>query len=149
MFFLAVSGAPCNIHPVYVLTAVTAPVSVTRTGSKYQASSRISFRIKETRSAVIVSVEPGVLEHVRGHQLIAQRVARSSSGRITAAGSTAAQARAGLARSIRDLTADQNRELLREEHVYDTVTENGAAQSQGPSYGMPGGSDVQDRSCTQ
>ncbi len=38
-----------------------------------------------------------------------------------------------------ELVRDANIEYARQIHIYDTVTENGRAQSQGPAYGFPGG----------
>lgn len=150
VFFLAAPAPmPCNIHPVYSLIAVRGKVKIAHVNGKYQASSSLSYRVQEVMGAVIVTVEPGVLEHVRGHQIIASRVAHSSNGHVEATGSSEQQARSRLADGIRKLTADQNKELLREERAYDNVTENGAAQSQGPSYGLPGGPDVQDAACTR
>jgi len=40
------------------------------------------------------------------------------------------------------LARDVNAEYARQVHVYDAVTENGRAQSQGPAYGFPGGPDA-------
>src|SRR5579872_7374134 len=147
--FFAAAQMPCNIHPVYDLVPIATPARVVRVDGKYRASAVLSFHVREVQRALIVTVETGVLDHVRGHQLIASRVARSSGGKVTANGATATQARAQLARAIRTLTADENSELTREERAYDTVTENGAAQSQAPSYGFPGGQDVQDPACTR
>jgi hypothetical protein len=147
-FFLfliaALVSRPCNIHPVYVLQPVMHNVAVARDGKTYRASAQLTFGIREKTPAVLTSIDPGLLDHVRGHQIIAQRVARSSIGTIRAEGSSAAQARArlndGVARTQRDLS----KELDREERVYDSVTQNGAAQSQGPMYGFPGGPDARD-----
>jgi hypothetical protein len=46
------------------------------------------------------------------------------------------------------LTRDANIEYARQAHIYDTVTENGRAQNQGPAYGFPGGPNAS-VSCTQ
>lgn len=144
VFLAAVLATPCNAHPVYVIKAVRGAVTVKRAANGYIASTKLSFRIVETTPAVIASVDPGLLDHVRGHQIIAQRVARSSVGSVRSDGNSDAQARARLQQGIHRLTNDVNRELTREEHVYDSVTENGAAQSQGPVYGFPGGPDAHD-----
>lgn len=144
VFLAAAVAAPCNAHPVYELKPVPAAIGVRRNGSGYSASAKLSFRIVEKTPAIITSVDPGLLEHVRGHQIIAQRVARSSVGNVRADGTSAGQARERVQNAIRRMTNDVNRELFREEHVYDSVTENGAAQSQGPVYGFPGGPDAHD-----
>jgi hypothetical protein len=144
----AVLSAPCNAHPVYVLEAVVSAPRAQRDGRVYRASANFGFHVVEKTPAMISSVDPGLLDHVRGRQIIAQRVARSSVGSVRAAGSSADQARARLQQAIVRLTSDAQKELDREEHVYESVTENGAAQSQGPVYGFPGGPDAHD-SCAQ
>jgi hypothetical protein len=147
-FFLvliaALTSRPCNIHPVYVLQPALRNVQVKRAGSGYTASAQLSFSVREKTPAVITSVDPGLLDHVRGHQIIAQRVARSSDGAIRASGSSAAQARSRLNDGVAQTERDLSKELDREERVYDSVTQNGAAQSQGPMYGFPGGPDAHD-----
>ena len=140
---------PCNIHPVYSLAAVRGAMKIVHAHGRYEASSPIAFRVHEVTGAVIVSVEPGLLDHVLVHQIIAQLVARSSGGTVKALGSSAQQARSRLADGIAKMTSDQNAELQREERTYDTVTDNGSEQSQGPSYGLPGGPDVRDPACTR
>lgn len=149
LFFLAaLISRPCNIHPVYVLQPVVRSVRVQREGKIYRATAQLTFTLKEKTPAVLTSVDPGLLDHVRGHQIIAQRVARSSSGNVTAEGSSASQARSRLNSGVTQTQRDLSKELDREEHVYDSVTQNGAAQSQGPLYGFPGGPDARD-SCAQ
>lgn len=142
-------AAPCNIHPTFQLVAVLKDRRVAKSDAHYLASANISFTVRQVRGATIVSVEPGLLEHVHGHELIARRVASSANGRIQANGESAAQARERLARAAQRMTSDQNAELAREEQTYETITRYGAAQSQGPAYGLPGGPDVRDPSCTQ
>src|SRR5579872_619173 len=101
MFFLALP-LPCNIHPVYALSASVSHEKIVREGNnRYRASATIGFNVREVRGATIVTIEQGVLEHVRGHQIIAHRVARSSNGLIVANGSSAAQARAQLKSTVR------------------------------------------------
>ena len=151
MFFLlgGLLAAPCNIHPEYMLVPATTAIRVVHDGPRFTASTTVSFRVHEVRPAIIPMIEPGLIEHVRGHQIIARRVARSFNGHLEANGATIGQAKMRLSRAIHDLTADQNNELTREERTYENVTENGASQSQGPAYGLPGGPDVQDAACTR
>jgi hypothetical protein len=150
MIFLlaALINTPCNIHPVYELRPVVRNVQVRHAGSAYRATAQLRFEVREKTRAVITSVDPGLLDHVRGHQIIAQRVARSSTDSVRAVGSTAAQARARLDQALAQVRDDLSKELDREERVYDSVTANGTAQSQGPVYGFPGGPDAHD-SCAQ
>jgi hypothetical protein len=144
MIFLAAAllASPCNAHPIYALAPVVSGTSVRKDSGAYRASARLTFRIVEKRPAVITSVDPGLLDHVHGHQVVAERVARSSEGTVQAVGSSRAQAQARLRQALSRMALDEQRELDREERVYDSVTNYGAAQSQGPQYGFPGGPDV-------
>lgn len=144
VFLAALLTAPCNAHPVYKIVATVSPARVQRVIKGYIATAALTFHVVEKTPAIINSVDPGLLDHVRGHQIIAQRVARSSEGRIRASGSSPGQAQARLKLTVARMTNDVNYELLREEQVYESVTENGAAQSQGPVYGFPGGPDAHD-----
>lgn len=144
MFILAASllTAPCNSHPEYALQPIVSYGPVTRAGSVYRASAHLRFRLIEKTPALIPSVDPGLLDHVQGHYIIARRVAQSSTGSVQSTGNTAALARTRVRQAIARVTSDAQSELLREERVYESVTENGAAQSQGPQYGFPGGPDA-------
>lgn len=144
LLLAALINTPCNVHPVYVLQPSVRNVRVRRSGSGYAATAQLHFSVREKRPAVITSVDPGLLDHVRGHQIIAQRVARSSADSVRAVGASALQARARLRDALAHLESDLAKELDREERVYDNVTEGGAAQSQGPAYGFPGGPDADD-----
>lgn len=148
LLLAAILNAPCNADPVYILEPQVSAVAVRSAGQGYLASAQLEFRIVERTHAVISSKDPGLQDHARGHRTIAQRVAQSSVGSVRATGNSAAQARMRLQQAITRLADDAQRELYREEHVYDSVTENGAAQSQGPVYGFPGGPDARD-TCAQ
>lgn len=148
IFIAAVLTAPCNAHPTYALKPVVRYGALTRSGGGYRASASLRFQLVEKTPALIPSVDPGLLDHVRGHQIIAQRVAQSSTGTVQSTGNSPAQARERLHAAITRMTFDSQNELLREERVYDSVTENGASQSQGPMYGFPGGPDARD-TCAQ
>jgi hypothetical protein len=135
--------APCNAHPAYAVQPVVTNVRVVRRASGYLASASVRFTLKTTQPALLPSVsDPGLLQHVQGHLTVAHRVIRSSDGTVKANGSSAAQARARLKQTVAHMRSDLQNELLREERAYDNVTANGTAQSQGPSYGFPGGPDV-------
>lgn len=142
LFLAAILAAPCNAHPVYEVVPKTGAVRVVRRAGGYAASTQLHFTLREKVPAVIPSVDPGLLDHVQGHLTIAQRVARSSGGSVQANGGSAAQARDRLRAAVARTSRDLQSELLREERAYDNVTENGAAQSQGPAYGFPGGPDA-------
>ena len=140
----AVLGGPCNAHPAYALRPVLTAIRVRQEGKRYDATASLRFRIVEVRPAMISSVDPGLLDHVRGHHIVADRASRSSNAAVRAAGASAAQARARLQQAVARLTSDAQRELDREEQVYDSVTNYGSSQSQGPLYGFPGGPDARD-----
>src|SRR5579884_2817865 len=140
----AMLAAPCNIHPAYTIRPVVSHVSVVRRARSYVASAQIRFSLDTKSPAIIPSADdPGVLQHVEGHLIVARRVVHSSEGMVQANGSSAAQARARLNQTIARMRSDLQKELSREEQAYENVTENGASQSQGPAYGFPGGPDVQ------
>jgi hypothetical protein len=141
-------ASPCNIHPIYALQPVESAMTVRRDGRVYRATANLKFRIVEKQPAVLTSADPGLLDHVRGHQIVAQRVIRSSTGSVQGVGNTAASARLHLKQALTRLESDLQKELDREERVYDSVTNDGASQSQGPLYGFPGGPDAQS-SCAQ
>lgn len=148
MLAVSLLTAPCNSHPQYALQPVISYDAVARSGAVYHASARLRFRLVQKTPALIPSADPGLLDHVQGHYVIARRVVQSSTGTVQATGNTAAQARLRLRQAIARMTSDSQNELFREEHVYDSVTENGAAQSQGPQYGFPGGPDARE-TCAQ
>ena len=137
MFFLA-ALLQCASHPHYALRPVSGAATVRHEGRVYVASASLRFRI-------VPQLAAAPSDHVRGHQIIARRVAHSSIGSLQARGASAAAARAQLKRTIYQLSSDAQRELDREERVYDTVTEDGLAQDQGPVYGLPGGANSRDR----
>lgn len=143
MVFLA-AALFCSTHPTYALRAIVTPVAVRREAGAYRATASLRFEVVPKPSSPHTR-DAGFNDHIRGHQIIAQRVARSSVGTSQATGKTAAQARAQLLRAIAQMSLDAQKELDREERVYDTVTEDGAAQDQGPQYGFPGGADAKDR----
>lgn len=142
LILAALLTAPCNAHPAYAVQPKVTQVRVVHRPQGYQASAQLRFTLRETQPAIIPSVDPGLLDHVHGHLVVAQRVVRSSGGAVQANGTSAAAARAHLQQAIARMSSDLQNELLREERAYDNVTANGASQSQGPSYGFPGGPDV-------
>jgi hypothetical protein len=144
LLLATILGGPCNAHPTYALRPVLSAIHVQHAGKTFTASTSLTFRIVEVKPAMISSVDPGLLDHVQGHHIIAQRVSKSSNGTVRAAGASSGQARARLRQTIARLTADAQKELDREQHVYDSVTNYGSSQSQGPMYGFPGGPDAHD-----
>lgn len=144
LLLAVLTGPVCDAHPVYTLRAVTGAARVGRSGNAYQAVAQLHFTIAPRSRSGPLPADRGLRAHIAGHRTIALRVARTSADSVRAAGATAAQARARLRDAIGRIESDLAKELDREEHVYDTVTENGAAQSQAPVYGFPGGPDARE-----
>lgn len=143
LLLAALLTAPCNIHPGYAVEPVVSNTRIVHRANGYLATARVQFTLRTTSPAIIPSADdPGLLQHVQGHLIVAQRVVRSSGGTVEANGSTAAQARGRLTQTISRMRSDLQHELTREEVAYDNVTANGSQQSQGPAYGFPGGPDV-------
>jgi Zn-dependent protease with chaperone function len=133
---LTAALSACSLRPALQLVPVTSPIRVTHTGGSYRASARITFSVRTVRKPVYSS-DPGARAHIAGYYAIAQRLTQASE--VESVGSTPAQARARLAKGVAALARDENLEYVRQVHVYDTVTDNGRAQSQGPAFGFPGG----------
>jgi hypothetical protein len=142
LFWSVLIAAACNAHPAYAVRPVVSNVRVVRRANAYVASAHIRFTLNTTAPALIPSADPGLLEHVQGHLIVAQRVIRSSEGTVNANGPSAVLARTRLNQTLARMRTDLQNELMREERAYDNVTANGASQSQGPAYGFPGGPDV-------
>lgn len=144
MVFLAAAALLCSSHPTYALRAIVSPVVVRREGGSYRAAASLRFDVVPKPLPAHTS-DQGFNDHVRGHQIIARRVARSFVGSSQAVGTSPAQARSQLLRAIAQMSLDAQKELEREERVYDSVTEDGAAQDQAPQFGFPGGANAKDR----
>ena len=144
LLLAALAGPVCDAHPVFALRPVASAARVARAGSGYQAAAQLHFTVTQRSRPFALPTDAGLRAHIEGHRTIAERIARSSADSVRAAGASAAQARTRLHDAIARIESDLAKELDREEHVYDTVTENGAAQSQGPMYGFPGGPDARD-----
>jgi hypothetical protein len=142
LLLAALLAAPCNAHPAYAVEPKVSNVHIVRRSGAYVASAQLRFTLREVQPAVIPSVDPGLLDHVQGHMIVAQRVVRSSGGTVEANGPTAQKARLDLNQTVARMQRDLQSELDREERAYDNVTQNGAQQSQGPAYGFPGGPDA-------
>ncbi len=140
----ALLSAPCNAHPQYAVVPVVSHVRIVRRPAGYLATAHLHFTLRVSEPAMLPSVgDPGLLQHVQGHLVVARRAVVSSDANIDANGASAAQARARLNRTVARMRSDLQNELAREEQAYENVTNYGKSQSQGPSYGFPGGSDVQ------
>ena len=118
------------------MVPVISRLRVARRGSSYQAGARISFAVRVIKKARLPD-DAGLRAHVRGYFTIVQRLAQASQAQ--AVGASAAQARARLSKTVAALAHDVNLEYKRQLRVYDSVTENGRSQDQGPAYGFPGG----------
>jgi len=134
---LAVGASPpCTFRPQLQLAPVVSHVRVGAAARSFSASADLTLSIRTARKAATTS-DAGLRAHVAGYYAIAQTLAQASS--LRANGSSPAQARARLAKAVAALVRDANTEYARQVRIYDNVTENGRAQSQGPAYGFPGG----------
>lgn len=138
MLSFLLAAVTCNSHPQFTLISKVTNERVARAGSGYAASANVAFSVRVVIPAKTPN-DAALRNHAQGHQTIAERVAHSSDGSVRAEGSSQSQAHARLKQTISRMQSDLLKELQREERVYDTVTENGSAQSQGPVYGFPGG----------
>jgi hypothetical protein len=149
LLLAALLTAPCNIHPQYAVQARVTHATVVRQSSGYLASAQVRYTLRVTKEALLPSVDDGLMAHVQGHMMVARRVVRSSGGTVRANGASEAQARARLNQTLARMSGDLQNELNREEAAYDNVTAYGRSQSQGPSYGFPGGSDIVNSVCAE
>jgi hypothetical protein len=133
---LAAAISSCAYRPELKMVPAVSQIRIARQGSSYQAGARIAFAVRIVRKAQLPD-DAGLRAHVRGYFTIVQRLAQSSQAQ--AVGTSPAQARARLEKTIAALTHDVNVEYKRQLRVYDSVTENGRSQDQGPAYGFPGG----------
>jgi hypothetical protein len=136
---LAAAISPCAYRPDLKVVPIVSQLRIARQGLSYQAGARIAFAVRIARKAQLPD-DAGLRAHVRGYSTIVQRLAQSSAAQ--AVGTSPAQARARLYKTIAALAHDVNVEYQRQLRVYDSVTENGRAQDQGPAYGFPGGPDA-------
>ncbi|HET9393830.1 MAG TPA: hypothetical protein VFO29_09980 [Candidatus Rubrimentiphilum sp.] len=133
---LAVAISPCAYRPELKMVPVVSQLRIVRQGSSYQAAAHVRFSVRSVRKAQLPD-DAGLRAHVHGYFTIVQRLAQAS--QVQALGTVPAQARAHLAKAIAALAYDVNVEYKRQVRVYDSVTENGRSQDQGPAYGFPGG----------
>jgi len=133
---LVAAVSACSLRPVLELVPAVSHIRITHAAGSYRAIARITFSVRTIRKPAS-SGDPGLRAHVAGYYAIAQRLTQTSE--VESVGSTPAQTRARLAKGVTALARDENLEYARQVHVYDTITDNGRAQSQGPAFGFPGG----------
>jgi len=137
---LAVAAvSTCALRPQLQLLPAVSHVRIARAAHSYRATAAITLTVRTIKKPA-VSSDPGLRAHVDGYYAIAQRLVQDS--QVRAVGATPAQARARLLKAVAALAHDVNLEYARQVRVYETVTENGRAQSQGPAFGFPGGPDA-------
>ncbi len=123
-------------RPQLQLAAAVSAVRVVSVSKSFSAGAKLSLSVRELKKAATAS-DAGLRAHIAGYYAIARRLAQTSS--VRGIGSSQTQARARLAKAVAELVRDANTEYARQVRIYDNVTENGRAQSQGPEYGFPGG----------
>lgn len=136
LVLIAAAASPCALRPSLQLVPAVSGVRAVRLSHGYAAVAKLRLSVRTLTKAAAVN-DRGFRAHVAGYYAIARRLTQPSLLRANAGSQT--QARARLARAVAQLVLDANAEYVRESNIYDTVTENGRAQSQGPSYGFPGG----------
>jgi hypothetical protein len=132
----AAASSACAFRPQLQLTPAVSQVRVARASSSFTASANLTLSVRTVKKATLAS-DAGLRAHVEGYYEIARSLAQPSA--IRATGGSLVQARARLAKAAAALVRDANTEYARQVRIYDNVTENGRAQSQGPEYGFPGG----------
>lgn len=150
MFFVPLLVAlntppPCALRPELVIVAQVSRMHAARNGKSPIISAWIMLKV-ETRRAASSANDRGLQAHVRGYYTIARTIAQPSSARVFAPSSAIGRRR--LAQTAATLARDANAEYRRQIQAYDSVTNNGRAQDQGPAYGFPGGPDAK-VSCPQ
>jgi hypothetical protein len=135
----AAALSPCSYSLQLELVPAISHVRVVHAANSFTASGNLTLLVV-TGSLLTnraTDRDPGTHAHIAGYFGIARSLAQTSS--VRAIGSSQAQARARLAKAVAALVRDANTEYARQSRIYDTVTEHGRAQNQGPAYGFPGG----------
>ncbi|MBV8808334.1 MAG: DUF922 domain-containing protein [Acidobacteriaceae bacterium] len=81
--------------------------------------------------------------HELGHAEIAQKAVSAGAVELTVVASSRAQAERALRVALATQAQTASEQLLRQERLYDRVTDHGKRQAEGPLYGFPGGDDVE------
>jgi len=131
-------AAACAAHPVLHLISHAGTPKVVAAGHGFNAEATVGFTV----SAHGIVTAGDSQDHVRGHIQIAQNYARAARSTIHGFGRTRHDALENLRRGIERNANDAESELLREEALYDRVTDRGLRQDQGPLYGFPGGNSM-------
>ena len=139
---LAAAPVHCNAHPVYHVQPLVVHAAIAKEGAGYRASASITFTLQTVQRAVLPTNDPALRAHAEGHRTIAERIAAGARGSVMGFGKTPSAARASLDSDVATLERDTNQAIDHQEETYDRVTDNGAAQDQGPLYGFPGGVDA-------
>lgn len=139
---LAAAPARCNAHPVYHAQPHVASIAFAAEGTGYRASASIRFTLQAVQPGVLPPGDAALAAHAQGHRTIAERITAGARGSAIGFGKTRAAARASLENDVSVLTRETNQAIDHQEQTYDRVTDDGAAQDQGPLYGFPGGEDV-------
>ncbi|MEO6914180.1 MAG: hypothetical protein ABI182_09210 [Candidatus Baltobacteraceae bacterium] len=103
------------------------------TPGSYRASARVGFTLVARGKTV------GCDAHTSGARAIAEQYAKSSGGKVTAFGSSRIAAERSLASAVAVFVRSTNLSLLREEALYERITQRGAAQDQAALYRFPSG----------
>ncbi len=132
----AIASSACAFRPQLQLAPAVSQVHVARASRSFTAHAKLTLSVRTVKAAARAN-DAGLRAHAAGYYAIARSLTQTSS--LRAIGGSQTQARARLARAVSALVRDANTEYARQVRIYDTVTENGRAQGQGPAYGFPGG----------
>jgi hypothetical protein len=98
----------------------------------------------QSESEVVESASDALLVHEQGHFQVARDFVKARSGRLIRAwgAKTREEARDKLIARVKQDRDEQARLLASEQQAYDTITQHGYTQSEGPTFGYPGGKDT-------
>lgn len=129
----------CTAHPAPRLVPHAGVPRIVHAGKLYRAEAQLRFTV-DTRGIQIPNDDSH--DHAQGHIQIARTYVRAAKFTLRVVGNSEAEALQNLKRAIVSSTHDADNELLREQALYDRVTDYGHQQENGPLYGFPGGNDT-------
>lgn len=129
----------CTAHPAPRLVPRAGVPQIVHAGKLYRAQTQLRFTV-DMRGIQMPNDDSR--DHAEGHVQIARTYVRAAKFTLRVVGGTRAQALQNLQRAVRSSTNDAENELLREQALYDRVTDYGHQQENGPLYGFPGGTNT-------
>jgi len=135
------------------------PVPVKQADGTYKAKAAITWAIDKSQSSITMpyftwpdmteaeaaalrAYYQALLVHEDGHVTVAAELGKTISVSLTGSGATPAAAVADFKSLVQSRAAKNGADIAQRDADYDNATNHGATQSDGPSYGFPGGSNV-------